>query len=102
MGLNKKGINIISCPTCGRTKVDIIKIAAELEKLTNGIKADLDVAVMGCGVNGPNEARYADLGMAGGNGKALLFKKGEIFKTVKEEDAIDELLHMINEIARGD
>ncbi|MDX1358668.1 MAG: flavodoxin-dependent (E)-4-hydroxy-3-methylbut-2-enyl-diphosphate synthase, partial [Clostridia bacterium] len=100
MGLNKKGINIISCPTCGRTKVDIIKIADELEKLTYGIKADLDVAVMGCGVNGPNEARHADLGMAGGNGKAVLFRKGEIFKTVREEDALDELLHMIKEIDR--
>jgi (E)-4-hydroxy-3-methylbut-2-enyl-diphosphate synthase len=102
MGLNKKGINIISCPTCGRTKIDIIKIADELEKLTNGIKAGLDVAVMGCGVNGPNEARHADLGMAGGNGKAVLFRKGEIFKTVREEDALDELLHMIKEMARGD
>lgn len=102
MGLNKKGINIISCPTCGRTKVDIIKIAAELEKKTSGMDAALDVAVMGCGVNGPNEARHADLGMAGGNGKALLFKKGEIVKTVREEDALDELLHMINEMTRGD
>lgn len=102
MGLNKKGINIISCPTCGRTKVDIIKIAAELEKKTSGIDAALDVAVMGCGVNGPNEARHADLGLAGGNGKALLFKKGEIVKTVREEEALDELLHMINEMIRGD
>ena len=56
---------------------------------------------MGCGVNGPNEARHADLGMAGGDGKALLFKKGKIVKTVREEDALDELLHMINEMTRG-
>jgi len=102
MGLQKKGINIISCPTCGRTKVDIIKIAGELEKRTAGIAADLNVAVMGCGVNGPNEARHADLGLAGGDGKALLFKKGEIVKTVREENALEELLHMIKEMTRGD
>lgn len=102
MGLNKKGINIISCPTCGRTKIDIIKIAAELEKRTAGIDVPLDVAVMGCGVNGPNEARHADIGIAGGSGKAVLFKKGEIVKTVREEDAVSELLHMIDEITRGD
>ena len=102
MGLNKKGINIISCPTCGRTKVDIINIASELEKRTTDIETALNVAIMGCGVNGPNEARHADLGMAGGDGKALLFKKGKIVKTVREEEALDELLHMINEITRGD
>lgn len=102
LGLNKKGINIISCPTCGRTKVDIINIASELEKRTSDIKTALNVAIMGCGVNGPNEARHADLGMAGGDGKALLFKKGKIVKTVSEEDALDELLHMINEMTRGD
>jgi len=102
MGLNKKGINIISCPTCGRTKVDIINIASELEKRTTDIETALNVAIMGCGVNGPNEARYADLGMAGGDGKALLFKKGKIVKTVREEEALDELLHMINEMTRGD
>ncbi len=102
MGHNKKGVNIISCPTCGRTKVDIINIASELEKRTTDIKTALNVAIMGCGVNGPNEARHADLGMAGGDGKALLFKKGKIVKTVREEDALDELLHMINEMTRGD
>ena len=102
MGLNKKGINIISCPTCGRTKVDIIKIASELEKRTTNIETALNVAIMGCGVNGPNEARHADLGMAGGDRKALLFKKGKIVKTVREEEALDELLHMINEMTRGD
>jgi len=102
MGLNKKGINIISCPTCGRTKVDIINIASEIEKRTSDIETALNVAIMGCGVNGPNEARHADLGMAGGDGKALLFKKGKIVKTVREEEALDELLHMINEMTRGD
>ncbi|MCK5758780.1 MAG: flavodoxin-dependent (E)-4-hydroxy-3-methylbut-2-enyl-diphosphate synthase [Clostridiales bacterium] len=102
LGLNKKGINIISCPTCGRTKVDIINIASELEKRTTDIETALNVAIMGCGVNGPNEAKHADLGMAGGDGKALLFKKGKIVKTVREEDALDELLHMINEMTRGD
>lgn len=102
MGLNKKGVNIISCPTCGRTKIDIIKITSELEKRTAGIDASLDVAVMGCGVNGPNEAKHADIGIAGGSGKAVLFKKGKIVKTVREEDAVGELLRMIDEIIRGD
>ena len=102
MGLYKKGLNIISCPTCGRTRIDIIGIANELERRTSGMDINLDVAVMGCGVNGPNEAKHADLGIAGGEGKALIFKKGSIVKTVSEDKALEELLRMINEMTRGD
>jgi len=102
MGLYKKGINIISCPTCGRTVVDIIKIAGELEKRTRNLDISLDVAVMGCGVNGPNEARHADLGIAGSRDGALLFKKGEIIKKVTSEEALDELMALIYEFNRGD
>ncbi len=102
MGLHKKGLNIISCPTCGRTRIDIIGIANELERRTAGMDINLDVAIMGCGVNGPNEAKHADLGIAGGDGKALIFKKGSIVKTVSEDKALEELLHMINEMTRGD
>ncbi|MBN1623042.1 MAG: flavodoxin-dependent (E)-4-hydroxy-3-methylbut-2-enyl-diphosphate synthase [Clostridia bacterium] len=102
LGLYKKGINIISCPTCGRTKVDIISIANELEKRTMGLEISLDVAVMGCGVNGPNEARHADIGIAGGSDGVLLFKKGEIIKKVRGDRALDELMKLINEFNRGD
>lgn len=102
LGFYKKGINIISCPTCGRTKVDIISIANELEKRTRGLEISLDVAVMGCGVNGPNEARHADIGIAGGTDGALLFKKGEIIKKVRGDQALDELMKLINEFNRGD
>ncbi len=102
MGLYKKGVNIISCPTCGRTKVDIISIANELERRTRDLEISLDVAVMGCGVNGPNEARHADIGIAGGSNGALLFKKGEIIKKVTADEALDELMVLINEYNRGD
>lgn len=102
LGLYKKGVNIISCPTCGRTKVDIIYIANELEKRTRDLEISLDVAVMGCGVNGPNEARHADLGIAGGSDGALLFKKGEIIKKVTADEALDELMVLINGFNRGD
>jgi (E)-4-hydroxy-3-methylbut-2-enyl-diphosphate synthase len=102
LGLYKKGINIISCPTCGRTKVDIISIANELEKRTRGLEISLDVAVMGCGVNGPNEARHADIGIAAGSDGALLFKKGEIIKKVREDQALEELMKLINEFNRGE
>lgn len=102
LGLYKKGINIISCPTCGRTKVDIIAIANELERRTRDLDISLDVAVMGCGVNGPNEARHADVGIAGGKDEALLFKRGEIIKKVRGADVLDELIALIKNFDRGD
>jgi (E)-4-hydroxy-3-methylbut-2-enyl-diphosphate synthase len=102
LGLYNKGVNIISCPTCGRTNADIISIAEELEIRTALIDKSLDVAVMGCGVNGPNEAKHADLGMAAGKDGVLLFRKGKILGKVKTEEALDEIMTLINEFSRGD
>ena len=95
MGIKKYGVNIISCPTCGRTKIDIIRLVSEIERRTKNIKKNIDIAVMGCAVNGINEAKYADIGIAGGDKKAVLFKKGKKIKTVKEDEIIDELLNEI-------
>lgn len=80
MGFRKKGVELISCPTCGRTRIDLIGIANEVEKRLAGCSKNIKVAVMGCAVNGPGEAREADIGIAGGAGEALLFKRGEIIK----------------------
>ncbi|MBP7343514.1 MAG: flavodoxin-dependent (E)-4-hydroxy-3-methylbut-2-enyl-diphosphate synthase [Clostridia bacterium] len=95
MGIKKYGVNIISCPTCGRTKIDIIRLVSEIERRTKNIKKNIDIAVMGCAVNGINEAKYADIGIAGGDKKAVLFKKGKKIRTVKEDEIIDELLNEI-------
>lgn len=92
------GINIISCPTCGRTQIDLISLTNRIEEATRGIRKKLDVAVMGCAVNGPGEAREADLGVAGGNGEGLLFKKGEILRKVPEERIVEELLREIENL----
>lgn len=83
---------IISCPTCGRTKIDLIPIASRVEAALAHVKKPIKVAVMGCVVNGPGEAREADIGIAGGDGCAVLFKKGEIIRTIQEEDIVKELL----------
>ena len=91
LGLKKGGIEVVSCPTCGRTKIDLIGLANEVEKLVADIPLDLKVAVMGCVVNGPGEAREADIGIAGGIGEGLLIKKGEIIKKVKEDKLLDTL-----------
>lgn len=95
LNLRKFGIQLISCPTCGRTQIDLISIANEVEKLCQGIDKDIKVAVMGCVVNGPGEAREADVGIAGGKGEGLLFKKGEIIKKVKEEELVSALMNEI-------
>ena len=92
MGLRKHGVELISCPTCGRTGIDLVKIANEVEKRLSGCSKPIKVAVMGCAVNGPGEAREADIGIAGGAGEALLFKKGKIIKKIPQERIIDELL----------
>ena len=86
MGLRKEGIEVISCPTCGRTKIDLIGLATRVEELAEKYPLNIKLAVMGCAVNGPGEAREADLGVAGGNGEGLLFKKGEIIKKVPESE----------------
>ena len=85
LGLKKGGIEVVSCPTCGRTKIDLIGLAAKVEKLVEDYPLDIKVAVMGCAVNGPGEAREADIGIAGGIGEGLLIKKGEIVRKVPEE-----------------
>lgn len=91
LGLRKGGIEVVSCPTCGRTKIDLIGLANQVEKLVADYPLDLKVAVMGCAVNGPGEAKEADLGIAGGIGEGLLIKKGEIVRKVKEEDFLSVL-----------
>ncbi|MCR5719593.1 MAG: flavodoxin-dependent (E)-4-hydroxy-3-methylbut-2-enyl-diphosphate synthase [Lachnospiraceae bacterium] len=85
LGLRKGGIEVVSCPTCGRTKIDIIGLASKVEKMVEDYPLDIKVAVMGCAVNGPGEAREADIGIAGGIGTGLLIKKGQVIKTVPED-----------------
>ncbi len=92
------GIKVISCPTCGRTNVNIEKMAEAVQEKYGHINADISVAVMGCVVNGPGEAREADLGIAGGLGEGLIFKKGEVLKKVKEEQLLEELFMEIDEL----
>ncbi|MDA3847454.1 MAG: flavodoxin-dependent (E)-4-hydroxy-3-methylbut-2-enyl-diphosphate synthase [Vallitaleaceae bacterium] len=96
LGLRKDGIEFISCPTCGRTNIDLISLAKAVEERCAHIKKPIKVAVMGCAVNGPGEAREADIGIAGGDGEGLIFKKGKIFKKVKEADLLEALLEEIN------
>ena len=94
----RKGARLISCPTCGRTKIDLIPIANEMEKRLANVKKDITVAVMGCIVNGPGEARHADIGIAGGDQKAALFRKGEVLRTVHQEDIVTELMKEIEQL----
>ncbi len=91
LGLRKGGIEVVSCPTCGRTQIDLIGLANEVEKMVQEFPLDIKVAVMGCVVNGPGEAKEADLGIAGGIGEGLLIKKGEIIRKVKEEELLETL-----------
>lgn len=91
LGLKKGGIEVVSCPTCGRTKIDLISLANKVEAMVADIPLDIKVAVMGCVVNGPGEAKEADIGIAGGIGEGLLIKKGQIVKKVKEEELLDTL-----------
>lgn len=95
LGYLNEGIEFISCPTCGRTQIDLINIAEEVERRLINYNKNLKVAVMGCVVNGPGEAREADIGIAGGNGEGLIFKKGKIVKKVREEELVDELIEQI-------
>lgn len=91
LGLRRGGIEVVSCPTCGRTKIDLIGLANQVETLVSGYSLNIKVAVMGCVVNGPGEAREADIGIAGGNGEGLLIKKGEIVKKVPEAELLSVL-----------
>jgi len=96
--LRKGGIRFVSCPTCGRTKIDLIGIAKEAEKLLENCEKDITVAIMGCVVNGPGEASAADIGIAGGDGCGVLFKKGKIIKKVNEKDLLSTLIEEIKKM----
>ena len=98
LGLRGGGIKFVSCPTCGRTKIDLIGLANEVERRLSGVNKDITVAVMGCVVNGPGEAREADIGIAGGDGCGLLFKHGEVIRKIPEERLLDELLSEIEKM----
>ena len=92
---------LVSCPTCGRIQYDLIPIAKEIEKFLQNIEADITVAIMGCAVNGPGEAREADIGIAGGKGEGLLFKKGEIIKKIPQEKIVEVLENEIQEMIKN-
>lgn len=96
-GIRNDGVEIVSCPTCGRTQIDLINLAKRVEEEFKDIKEPIKIAVMGCVVNGPGEAREADYGVAGGNGIGIIFKKGEIVKKVDEKDIINELKNIIRD-----
>ena len=97
LNLRPYGPNIISCPTCGRTEINIEKLSSELEKriIKENIKTDITIAVMGCVVNGPGEAKEADIGIAGGKGEAILFKKGKLIKKISEDNIVDSIIEEI-------
>lgn len=98
LDLIKGGVRLVSCPTCGRTQIDLISIANDVEKRVENINKDIKVAVMGCAVNGPGEARDADVGIAGGNGEGLIFKNGKIIRKVPESILVDELMKEIENL----
>ena len=98
LGLRIDGADVISCPTCGRCQINIIPIAEEINQRLSGIRKPLKIAIMGCAVNGPGEAKEADIGIAGGKGEALLFKKGKIIRKIPEESIVSELMDEINKI----
>ena len=96
LGLKKGGIEVVSCPTCGRTKIDLIGLASKVEQMVAGYNLDLKLAVMGCVVNGPGEAKEADIGIAGGDGCGVLIKHGEVIKKVKEEELLSVLKYELD------
>ena len=95
VGLRQRGVNFVSCPTCGRCEINLIRVAEEVEKRLQGIDKQITVAVMGCAVNGPGEAREADVGIAGGKGEGLVFRHGEIVRKVPEDQLADALIEEI-------
>ena len=98
LGLRQRGVNFISCPTCGRCQINLVKVAEEVEQRLRGVDKRITVAVMGCSVNGPGEAREADVGIAGGKGEGLLFRHGEIIRKVPEDKLADALLEEIDKL----
>ena len=97
-GLRREGVNLIACPTCGRTRIDLIPMAEEVEQRLSGCEKSITVAVMGCAVNGPGEAAAADIGIAGGKGEGLIFRKGEILCKVPQEQLVDKLMEEIEKL----
>ena len=98
LGLRQGGVEVVSCPTCGRTQINLIQLANQVENMVADIPLDIKVAVMGCVVNGPGEAKEADIGVAGGDGCGLIFKKGEILRKVPENELLDELMKEIDKL----
>ena len=96
LNLREKGVNFISCPTCGRTQIDLIGLAKKVEERFKHIKAPITIATMGCPVNGPGEAKHADFGVAGGINEGYIFKKGEIIAKVPENEILEKLEEIIN------
>lgn len=96
--LRKRGVTITSCPTCGRTQINLIKLAKQVEDAVQFIEKDIHIAVMGCAVNGPGEAREADIGVAGGKGMGAIFRKGKVIKSVQEKDILKTLLEEIERL----
>jgi (E)-4-hydroxy-3-methylbut-2-enyl-diphosphate synthase len=96
VGLRKEGPELISCPTCGRTRIDLIRLAGEVSERLSQIRKPITVAVMGCIVNGPGEASAADVGIAGGDGVGILFRKGKIIEKVPQEQLVDRLFTLID------
>ena len=102
LGLRKDGIEVVSCPTCGRTDIDLIGLANQVEELVEDYQLDIKVAVMGCIVNGPGEAKEADIGIAGGRGEGMLIKKGKVVKRVKEEELLNVLKEELDALSKKD
>ena len=102
LGLRKDGIEVVSCPTCGRTDIDLIGLANQVEELVEDYQLDIKVAVMGCIVNGPGEAKEADIGIAGGRGEGMLIKKGKVVKRVKEKELLNVLKEELDELSKKD
>jgi (E)-4-hydroxy-3-methylbut-2-enyl-diphosphate synthase len=100
LGIRRRGVEIISCPTCGRCQVDLTPLVEKVEKAVQKISQPITIAIMGCVVNGPGEAKEADIGIAGGKGVGLLFRKGKVIRKVKEKDFTKVLLDEIHEMVR--
>jgi (E)-4-hydroxy-3-methylbut-2-enyl-diphosphate synthase len=98
LGLRQRGVNFVSCPTCGRCQINLIRVAEEVERRLQSVDKPITVAVMGCAVNGPGEAREADVGIAGGKGEGLIFRKGDVVRKVAEAELADALLEEINRL----
>ncbi len=98
LNLREKGVTLVACPSCGRADVDVVKLANEVDALVKSLDTNIKVAVMGCEVNGPGESKDADIGIAGGNGRAIIFRKGQKTKVVAEADMLDELMKEIHQV----